>query len=214
MGKEQQQLWDKQEDEPPIWFRRFERYRLMEPVRSIVAVFQQEETKKNREKPRKKPTGDWYEIAKKWKWEERVAAWDAYVDEEVEKRIVAERKKVLRSHYALMHKRVELLDRKVQQLAEITDDEGKVWLPDVKSVGSGPSARRVDLVQFNDAAFRELREYLDDIAAEMGERVKTTKQEVSGSLDIEGAKNSLLAKLSSFTQVDQVNDAKTKDTPS
>lgn len=177
MSDEQGKSWERQNGEPLLWYRRFERFRLMEPVRSIASVFQTEETEKNREKPRTKATGDWYEQAKLWRWEDRAATWDNYQDEQIEKQILAEQKKILRARYALKHKRIELLDRKAHQLAELTDDEGSIWIPDVKSVGNGPTAQRVDLVQFNDAAFRELREYLTDIADEMGERVK--KQETA-----------------------------------
>lgn len=178
MSDEQKlQPWLQQEGEPALWFRRFDRYRLMWPVRKIASVFQAEQTEKNREKPRTIPTGDWYEMANEWRWEERAAAWDAYMDAELEKTIAAERKKILRSELALQHKRVELLNSKAKQLAAITDNPEQVWLLDVKSIGTGPDAERVDLVQFNDAAFKELREYLSDIADEMGERVK--KKEVA-----------------------------------
>lgn len=172
-----EQPWDRIEGEPDRWYRRFERYRLMEPVRSVAAVFQEEQEKKNPENPRKNPDKDWYEARDRWKWDERVSAWDAYLDGELEKTIAAERKKILRTGMALQHKRVELLARKVQQLIDITDAQDGIWLADVKSVGTGPNAERVDLVQFNDAAFKELREYLADIADEMGERVK--KKEIA-----------------------------------
>lgn len=206
METEQQQVWNRMEGESLTWYRRFERFRLMEPTRSIAAVFAQEYSKRP-EKTRKSLVADgtWYAIAKQWDWEARAAAWDAYQDEQIEKQIAAERKKVLKSRFALMHKRVELLDQKIAQLAQITDTEERIWMADVKSVGTGPTAERVDLVQFNDAAFRELREYMKDIADEMGERVKTTKQEVSGSLDVVGAKEQLLAKLS---QMSRGNDVK------
>jgi len=181
--------WEKQAGESAVWFQRFDRFRLMKPIRKVSLVFQQEEkariakTEQNRAKQskiREKPPGVWYEIAKDWRWEERAAAWDKHIDRQLDQEIAAERKRVLRTELALQHKRIELLNRKALQLAEITDDESGIWIPDVKSVGFGPDAKRVDLVQFNDAAFRELREYLTDIADEMGERVKLTKQEVTG----------------------------------
>lgn len=175
MSEQQDRPWDQMEGEPSLWYRRFTRYRLMEPVRSIAAVYQEES--KNDEKRRSNAPGTWYDIARQWQWEARAAAWDAHVDAEIEKTIAAERKKILRSELALQHERVKLLNRKAKQLAEITDTETGVWTPDVKSVGTGPNAERVDLVQFNDAAFRELREYLTDLADEMGERVK--KKEVA-----------------------------------
>jgi hypothetical protein len=171
--------WDKQSGESDLWYRRFAKFRLMEPVRKIAFVFQEEQAEGSRGKQRTEPPGAWYEIAKQWRWEERAAAWDAFQDDQIEKQIITERKKILRSRYALIHKRVELLDRKIQQLVEITDRDDGIWLLDVKSVGTGPTAERVDLVQFNADAFRELREYLGDIAAELGERVKKTDATVT-----------------------------------
>lgn len=179
MTNEQQRPYDRLPGEPALWYHRFERFRLMAPVRSIPKVYREEKQSQNAEKHRKtqkaqpeNPDSTWYAMARLWRWEERAAAWDAELDAELEKEIAAERKKVLRSELALQHKRVELLNRKAKQLAEITDTEDQIWLLDVKSIGTGPDAERVDLVQFNDAAFKELREYLTDIADEMGERKK------------------------------------------
>jgi hypothetical protein len=77
-----------------------------------------------------------------------------------------------------MHKRVEQLNTLVEGLIAMVGDENKVWVPDVKSVGTGPNAERVDLVQFNDALFREIRSHFADIAAELGERVKKSESTV------------------------------------
>lgn len=176
---ERQELWEQMPDEPLRWYRRFEKFRLMEPVRSIALVFQAEETEKNREKPRTKPTGDWYEIAKQWKWEERAAAWDAYQDEQLDKQIIAERKKVLKSHYALMHKRVQELDELATLLRGEIHDRKKYYLTDVKQIGYGEFAERVDLEVFNDKLVSEFRASLADIAAEMGERVKKTETAIT-----------------------------------
>lgn len=171
--------WSQMPDEPLLWYRRFERFRLMEPVRSIPQVYREEKQKQSEEKRGKtrsaiqaEPDGTWYMMARLWQWEARAAAWDVELDAQLEAEIAAERKKILRTELALQHKRVELLNRKAKQLAEITDNPEQVWLLDVKSIGTGPEAERVDLVQFNDAAFKELREYLTDIADEMGERIK------------------------------------------
>lgn len=176
MSEEQRQFpWERQEGEPAIWYRRFDRFRLMEPVRSIAAVFQEEDTEKNREKQRNKPNGIWYEIAKQWRWEERAAAWDALVDEEIEKTIQAEKKHVLRKNFALMHKRVQELDRLVKKLIDYTDNEERVWVPDVKAIGNGPDAERVDLVNFNAPLFMSIDKYFKSIAEEVGGRVKKSE---------------------------------------
>jgi hypothetical protein len=45
-----------------------------------------------------------------------------------------------------------------------------VWLPDVKQIGSGDTAERVDIERFNSALISEYRSVLDDIAKEVGGR--------------------------------------------
>jgi hypothetical protein len=173
------QPWDRQPNESLLWYRRFTAYRLMTPVRKIPLVFQQEQQTKeeNRGKQRTEPPGVWWEVAKKWKWNERVATWDKCQAEELEREIAAEEKKILREEYALRHKRIEELNRIVKKLIGYLEDENNIWLPDVKAIGTGPNARQVDLIRFNDAIFSEIRAHFDDIAKEKGERVK--KQELS-----------------------------------
>jgi hypothetical protein len=176
---EEQEPWVQQPGESLVWYKRFTRYRLMGPVHSIPGVWREEESTKNPDNPRPEPPGDWYKAAKQWKWEERTVAWDAHLDEQIEKQIAAERKRVLRSQYALMHKRIEALNKLAEKLEGYMQDEQNIWLPDVKGIGTGPTAERVDLVRFNDALISEYRATFADIAAEKGERVK--KQELTGA---------------------------------
>lgn len=79
------------------------------------------------------------------------------------------------SGLALVHERVATLRRLGGLLeAELYDEESgelrNLWLPDAKQIGSGESAERVDLLRFNEALIRQLREVLDDIAREVGGR--------------------------------------------
>lgn len=175
----ERKLWEQMVDEgePVLWFERFTRFRLMYPKRSIVDVFLEEEVKNTRGeeirgKPRTEAPGHWYEEAKKWRWKERVAAWDAHWIAEQDEIIEEERARVLRTGFAVQHRRIQELDRLVNKLIEMTEDEDKVWVPDVKAIGNGPNAQRVDLVNFNAPLFTLIRGYQADIAAEMGERVK------------------------------------------
>jgi phage terminase small subunit len=87
--------------------------------------------------------------------------------------------RILTIGYAAMHRRVEALDKLAKKLEAYMEEEHNIWLPDVKSVGTGPTAERVDLVTFNDALISEYRETFADLAAEMGHRVKKTKQELT-----------------------------------
>lgn len=171
MNEEQQPIWKRRDGEPALWYRRFERYLLMFPRRSVAAVFHEEETEKNREKPRKKPTGDWYEISEQWQWEERAEAYDAAQFAEEEK----VKQRVFRSGYALQHNRVLALQKQAEDLIAMTADQAKVWVPDVKAIGTGPDAERVDLVNFNAPLFTLIDKLLASIAAEMGERIKKTE---------------------------------------
>ena len=87
---------------------------------------------------------------------------------------------ILNDGYALMHRRVEALKNLSLKLEGYLAEEDKVWLPDVKAVGTGEFAERVDLVQFNDALIREYRATFADIASELGQRVKKQAIEHTG----------------------------------
>ena len=123
----------------------------------------------------------------KYQWQKRVKMYDAEQAKLQAQAIIEERARILTSRYALMHKRVELLDKLAQQLVLLSQDNSNIWLPTDRGG-----------MNFNADLFREIRASLADIAAEMGERVKVSKQEVSGSLDLSGAKETLKAKLAAF----------------
>lgn len=173
------QAWDRQPGEPLIWYRRFTALRLMSPTRSIASVYQAEETTKNHEKPRTKPPGDWYQIADTWQWDRRCAAFDEHQAKQLEAQMQSEKQKVLSEGYALMHERVKTLNILAKKLvADIA--KGKMYRVDVRSIGTGKDARQVNIELFEEGPMRELRACLDDIAKELGERVKRTQQEITG----------------------------------
>lgn len=101
-------------------------------------------------------------------------------EEELAAQEQAEIKRITTSGYALIHRRVEALNRLAEKLEQYLSEEDKVWLLDVKTVGFGEFAERVDLKQFNDALFREYRATFDDISKELGQRVK--KQEIKATV--------------------------------
>jgi hypothetical protein len=173
---EERKSWEQMEEEPSLWFGRFTRYRLMAFGRSVAAVFH-EEYSKQLETTRKvlEPDGTWYDIEKEWKWKERAVDWDAHWIEEQDKLIAQEREIVLRSGFAVQHRRIQSLDRILNQLIEMTEDDDKVWIPDVKSIGAGPNAYAANIVHFNAPLFTLIEKYKASIAAEMGERVKKTE---------------------------------------
>lgn len=174
-------------DEPPIWYARYTRFRLMWPTRKIALIFQQEESEKtdhadpkekNREKQRKvrgAPTGNWYEMAAQWRWLPRAAAWDEHQAREIEKEIAEAKAKIFMNSYARVDRRVQDLTTLAEILYAEAIDADKRWLLDVKAIGTGPNAERVDLTVFSSDLVREFRATLDDIAKELGERVKKSE---------------------------------------
>jgi len=158
------------EGEPLLWYRRFMRFCLMFPRRTVADVFHEEHSKKldsTRKNP--EPDGTWYAMAKRWQWEERAEAYDAAQFAEEEKI----KQRVMRSGYALQHNRMLALQKHLEDLIAMAKEEKNIWIPEVRTFQSGKdSTSTVEKVQFNDPLFKEIREYLTDIADEMGERVK------------------------------------------
>jgi hypothetical protein len=165
------------EGESDLWFGRFRAYLLMGFKRSVQAVFQLE-AEENRGNQRAEAHGYWYEYAKQYDWAKRAQAYDAHWIEEQDKLIAQEREVVLRTGFAVQHRRIQSLDNLLNKLIEMTEDENKIWIPDVKSIGAGPKAYAADIVHFNAPLFTLIEKYKASIAAEMGERVK--KQELTG----------------------------------
>lgn len=115
----------------------------------------------------------------RYDWPVRAAEFDAGW----EARKNAEREAVIGYGLALDYERL----RELYQLAAFLkaqiyerDSEGvfyNIWMPDVKSIGSGEFAERVDLERFNPALIEQYRKVLEDIAKETGGRVQ--KQDIT-----------------------------------
>lgn len=126
-----------------------------------------------------KTLGTW---SSRFKWPEREALYDANWEE----RKNAEREQEMGLSLALDYERV----RKLKALAGLLeaqiferDDDGRfinIWLDDVKSVGSGDKAERVDLVRFNSALVDQYRAVLDDLAKETGGRIQRKDMTTAG----------------------------------
>jgi hypothetical protein len=65
--------WERLPEESEKWWERFDHYRLQGPARTLEAAWRAgaKSSKKQR------PPGSWYEAARKYRWKERAAAWDA-----------------------------------------------------------------------------------------------------------------------------------------
>lgn len=71
--------------------------------------------------------------------------------------------------------------KKLKQLAALLEEDlfgDLLWLDQVKGVGSGTAAMIVDYVEFNRGEIEAYRGVLDDIASEVGHRVK--RQQITG----------------------------------
>lgn len=116
----------------------------------------------------------------KFDWQARATEFDAGW----EARKNAEREAVMNYGLALDFERVTELYRLADFLRAQIYEKGapdpvtgyqpfhNVWIPDVKSIGGGEFAERVDIERFNSALLAEYRATLDDIAKEVGGRVK------------------------------------------
>jgi len=84
--------------------------------------------------------------------------------------IKADKKNALNTGLALKEERVKKLKTLAAKMqADILKD--RLWVQDVKSIGSGPSTQIIDFEYFNKAEVDAYRGVLDDIAAEVGGRV-------------------------------------------
>lgn len=179
------QLWERQPKEPTQWYERFQLYLYLGPARSLIAVYRAEAKSKKSAEERgraRNVPGAWFAAVKRWDWYARAIAFD---DAERKKRdalYAARADEILASGFAVRFTRIAELNRLAELLQEEIWTDDKRWLPDVKQIGSGEDAERVDLVRFNTSVIEQYRQTLEDIAVEMGERVRGVK--VSGSLGI------------------------------
>ena len=116
----------------------------------------------------------------RYEWQKRADTYDA----ELERRKNERRQEVMDSGLALDFERTDELKRLAHFLIDQIYEQGKdgdyhnIWLPDVKQIGSGKDAERIDIERFNAAIISELRGVLDDLAKETGGRKQ--KHEMMG----------------------------------
>ena len=80
----------------------------------------------------------------------------------------------LNTGLALKDERVRTLKRLVHTLIDevIRESDNRRWLNNSKMLGSGEYQIRFDYEEFNKAEYDTIRELLDDIAQEVGDRIK------------------------------------------
>jgi hypothetical protein len=189
MGEEasqEQASWERLPEENSLWYGRFWRFVQAGSTRTLLGTVHAEENEENIKRLEaqqslkslsKAPSSAWRKAAEQYGWKKRAADYDEAERKRIEALQKAYIDSILEHEFALKHERVKALNDIVKKLMGYLDDEDNVWCPDVKSIGMGPMAQRVDLTRFNAELFAEIRAHLDDIAKEMGERVK--KQEVN-----------------------------------
>jgi hypothetical protein len=142
-------------------------------LRNLLAEFKKDEHA---------PTHSWATISK-WSannnWVIRSELFDQQQREKEKAAYDARREQIMNTGLALTHERLVKLNSIFDQLEKNLKDPNAVWVPDVKSIGQGEFAERVDIVRFNSALFEQARGTLDDIAREVGGRVKVEKVESS-----------------------------------
>ncbi len=112
MAHGEPKIWQREPNEPNLWFDRFNRFRLLGPRRSLLAVYNAEQADKSGTKRRKTP-GAWDAAAKEWRWRERAEGWDAYCQRREERNWEARRKHLRRKQWDMSQ---SLLDKADQML--------------------------------------------------------------------------------------------------
>lgn len=120
---------------------------------------------------------------KKWSqtfaWVERSERFDVLQDEKTRAEYETRRNQIMQAGLALAHERIDKLTTIFNRLYEDFQEEQNLWLPDKKGIGQAENFVVVDLVRFNAQIVDQMRGALDDIAREVGGRVKVEKVESS-----------------------------------
>lgn len=113
--------------------------------------------------------GEW---SRRYGWQARAAAYDTEAERQKTAEAAAYRREIIEQGFALDMERVRELKRLADLLGSEVHEEDKRWLPDVKQIGGGKFAERVDIVRFNASLIEQFRGALDDIAKEVGGRIQ------------------------------------------
>jgi hypothetical protein len=131
------------------------------------------------------PTKSWTTIqgwSMHFDWVKRAERFDLLQQQAAQEMFRARQQHIMQSGLALIHERVEKLNKIFERLYENFESDDKLWLPDTKGIGSNENFREVEIVRFNTGLVSELRGVLEDIASETGGRIKETKN--TGSIQL------------------------------
>jgi len=146
----------------------FEDYFNMGPGRSLESLLRRYQVATEALPPTKRiaTLKDW---SRKHDWQNRVLQRETEI---ATAQFEAIKNKAIEAGYAYWPKRVKDLIALGELLLGEINTEDKRWLPDVKQIGSGYMAEKVEIVRFNSALIEQFRRTLDDIASEVGERAQ------------------------------------------
>lgn len=120
--------------------------------------------------------GTLYKWSTDFDWSSRATEYDATWEQRKNEERAAE----IDYGLALDYERIRKLKRLAVFLEAQIYEQGEdgtyhnVWMPDVKQIGGGEYAREVWIERFNGGLIQQYRETLDDLAQEVGGRVKRT----------------------------------------
>lgn len=121
-----------------------------------------------------------YEWSARHGWMARARSYDAHAENVTGMCI----KEIEMTGLALAAERVIALKQLAERLEiEIYDDE-RLWLKDVRQIGQGRYAEKVELIRFNDSLVTSYRNVLDDLAKETGGRVRMVGSPTDNPLTI------------------------------
>jgi hypothetical protein len=120
--------WERRAEEPPLWFDRFERYRLAGAARSLLGTYNAEAARHvsvgragDGGTKRTSVPGAWDKAAARWQWKKRAEAWDAHLRAESDRRaeqLILERERVWREREEAYRERRWKLTEKLQEKLE------------------------------------------------------------------------------------------------
>jgi hypothetical protein len=175
-----EQPWERQEDEQNNHYEMFLFYLHLGPSRTKLGAVHEAEKSRKKQTLSKKVPGNWNDVYEQWNWRKRAETYDEY-----------RRKQVFTQGNAYDLARIEKLNKYSERLEQELD----------KMLDSLP--KTIKKPWFNHFMYEKYLQSLEALAQETGGRIRTTKQEVSGSVDITGAKELLKQRLE---QLEQAHD--------
>lgn len=156
----------------------FEDYYALGPGRSLTVLVARYQ-KRTKPIPPTKHLGQLKKWSTAFKWQARVAERDAEIAQAA---LAGMKRAATETGFAIYQNRIEALNSLAEMLLGELNENDKRWLPDVKQIGQGEFAERVDIVRFNASLIEQFRKTLEDIAAEMGERTRNIRVDTSGEV--------------------------------